>query len=198
MPDRRRFWSGVITALVFFSAVLLIGALIGSQGRPTRGEWMGFAGSIIGSGLTVLGALLVFEWQQHRETTRQWRMINDQLVGVLQIVGAIKGCAVTGRVRRLVRLREYVTQLKIAWESLKDSRRWVTPRTVHTVEAFAWIDRIKVDIEAYERVLNLAGEMEATGDDENAIDDVESRIREAMAEVEFEVMGVQKLYKKGN
>jgi hypothetical protein len=71
------FGLGALGGVVVGAILVFAGTVIGAHGHPTRAEWMAFSGAIIGSGLSVIGALIVVEWQaitqraERRETLEQ-------------------------------------------------------------------------------------------------------------------------------
>jgi hypothetical protein len=58
----------VVTPLLVYT-----GVLIGARGHGTRGEWLSFAGSMMGASVTVIGALLVVGWQTVADDYRKRR-----------------------------------------------------------------------------------------------------------------------------
>lgn len=81
VSGRKGLLIGLLLGLAVGAVLVYAGIDIGAKGHPTRSEWMAFSGSIIGSGLSVLGALLVFEWQgvtKRAERMRTLRFLLDR------------------------------------------------------------------------------------------------------------------------
>jgi len=67
----------LVITLIIASAAL--GVAFGSSAGADRGDWLSFAGALVGSALTVAGSVIVMEYQQSREQRDQEEMLWDLL-----------------------------------------------------------------------------------------------------------------------
>jgi len=78
------FYLGLLLAIVGCAA----GVVIGSTGRLNVSDWIGFLGSVLGAGITIIGAYVVFHLQNQATDQRQLETIRE-LLNHLRTAGEI-------------------------------------------------------------------------------------------------------------
>lgn len=68
-----------LLAILLVIVCIALGIAIGSSAGADRGDWLSFAGALVGSALTVAGSVIVIEYQQSREQRGQERILRELL-----------------------------------------------------------------------------------------------------------------------
>lgn len=68
-----------LLAVLSIIVCVAVGIAIGSSAGADRGDWLSFAGALVGSALTVAGSVIVIEYQQSREQRGQERILRELL-----------------------------------------------------------------------------------------------------------------------
>jgi hypothetical protein len=68
-----------LLAVLLVIVCIALGIAIGSAAGADRGDWLSFAGALVGSALTVAGSVIVIEYQQSREQRGQEQMFLELL-----------------------------------------------------------------------------------------------------------------------
>lgn len=68
-----------LLAILSIIVCIAFGITIGSSAGADRGDWLSFAGALVGSALTVAGSVIVLEYQQSRERREQELMLRELL-----------------------------------------------------------------------------------------------------------------------
>ncbi len=69
---------GLLTALLVIICTAF-SIMIGSSAGADRGDWLSFAGALVGSALTVAGSVILIEYQRSREQRGQEQMLRELL-----------------------------------------------------------------------------------------------------------------------
>lgn len=121
------------------------------------GDVVSFAGAIIGSALTVLGALLVLEWQDSRRRNRERNLLDALLGEVLDAVELVKSPEGDDRLTAAQMQGVALAGLRRTVDQVRAARQWITPDSAGAVRAYQLIETMKVNDSAIEQVRADAG-----------------------------------------
>lgn len=133
-----------ILGLIILMFGIVIGAMIHGTFPATPGDWVSFAGAIIGSVVTVAGAIAAFEWQASSQRLRRRKMLADQLEEVIALCIYIQEPLPLSRAAKLLAQVEAGKDLIAAIRKLRNSLAWAQPDSRAAIEAYEIIKGLEL------------------------------------------------------
>jgi hypothetical protein len=148
-----------LVLLVFFT-----GLLVGAKRSPTPADWFGFAGALIGAGVTVAGSVYVLEYERRRQG-RERRTLLLALLG--DVDAACTPFQVANERALLSRYgktaMQQANELVAAVSRLKSAGRSLTLSSIQMMKLSDAIDALRID-PGFQREAEAAGLYPDDGD----------------------------------
>ena len=180
--------AGCAMFIVLFAAGVGVGVLATSLPAPA-GDLRSVAGAMLGSTLTILGALYLFEHQRQQTRDSERELMKQLLQEILDEIAKVRAPDKIGDVEDYipaVMMLTHVDRLKEKIATAKLARSWLTPDTVGAVRAFSQIELLSVDKEAINSDVRPAIMYGGIPDVEKHLRLLESRTNIAKIELDIE------------
>jgi hypothetical protein len=138
----------MIEAIVFTLGVG-VGIVLLRNFHADPSDWLGFAGALIGAGVTVLGALLVVEIQTNSAERSKRRLLTDQIDDILRWTEKVRHPQSAGATDLAVLRTANSEHLKDAIARLKETKQWVVPADAEMVQALAVITKMPDGVQVW-------------------------------------------------
>lgn len=77
-----RFLPKLIGVALLVGSAFALGVLCSTGAAATRGDWLSFAGALLGAAITIAGSIAVLEWQRASEERERQQLLLDLLEDV--------------------------------------------------------------------------------------------------------------------
>lgn len=68
--------------VLLFASAFALGVLFSNGADASRGDWLSFAGALLGAAITIVGSITVLEWQRASEERERQRLLLELLKDV--------------------------------------------------------------------------------------------------------------------
>lgn len=139
---RLTLWTGLLLAAMGGGAAAWL-LLLPLPAQPS--DVIAFAGSIIGAGMTVLGALVIVDYQLHQGARKRRDLLVSLLEDVLARAADLRESKASDLLPRQFVLHGNTQQMNEAMDRAKSAVHWVVPDDAATAYALGQIAQLQFD-----------------------------------------------------
>jgi hypothetical protein len=138
------FGSGLVVSF-------LVAEIFAKRATITGGDWMSFAGALAGSVITVAGALVVVQLQEHVSNRTNQNLLYDLLVEVMNAARAVQNPPSDERFSPAVMQRSGLETLDAKITQVQEALQWIRPNSAAMVRVFTFTKRMRLSETAAQR-----------------------------------------------